>query len=361
MPSDDKHNIESILRAYYIRYDKLWELNTIVNQTTSIKNPEYVDIYIDLYDMLKILYSTDIYANNSFTICSSVINIAAHLRGYYMTRHRLWSRIFLVYGEDSSINHKQFYPEFGDDRRDGAINYDFTRELIHSQLKLVKILSAYINELYFIERTTDFSMFTYDNILKNKNNISIILTRSKYVNQIPALLNNVYLFRPKKIRDVNKNSCDNSYVIFYSNALLTHYSRTPSILDKLKHINPNMLSLLMTFNGCSDKHVAPLINISRTVKVLIDAIATNKIINGYNSDITYVYDNLIIQNNLGFIDRMTFDYRFKAIDIPFQHMIYANSVESKDDTWRVDLKDPATVKAINNQYFIDNPLDLNNL
>ena len=206
-----------------------------------------------------------------------------------------------------------------------------------------------------MHKKTDFSLFTYDNILKNKDLISIIFTRSKYVNQIPALLNNVYIFRPKKSKDG-----DLSYVVYYNNAIITHYMKSLSVLDKLKYINPNMLSLFLTINGCSDKHVTPLINISRTTNIISNAIDNNKILNGYNSDMNYVYLNVLAPNNIN-IDIVSFINRFKAIDIPYQNIIYQSQVESKDYTWFIDLNDPNTVRTINNQYFIDNPLDLNNL
>lgn len=359
MVNDYKHNIEAILRAYYIKYDRLLELNKVVISNTNIQNPDHIDIYIDLYDMLKSVYTVDVYANNRLSICSSVINLVAHIRGYYMTRHRLWTRIFVVYGEDTADNHRRFYQDFGDDHMDKSIKYDSIKEFINSQLELVKILCAYINEVYFVHKKTDFSLFTYDNILKNKDSISIIFTRSKYVNQIPALLNNVYIFRPKKSKD-NGASVDLSYVVYYNNAIITHYMKSPSVLDKLKYINPNMLSLFLTINGCSDKHVTPLINISRTTNIIIDAVRSNRILNGYNSDMNYVYSNVLAPNNIN-IDIVSFINRFKAIDIPYQNMIYQSQVESKDYTWFIDLNDPNTVRTINNQYFIDNPLDLNNL
>ena len=174
MVNDYKHNIEAILRAYYIKYDRLLELNKVIIPNTNIQNPDHIDIYIDLYDMLKSVYTVDVYANNRLSICSSVINLVAHIRGYYMTRHRLWARIFVVYGEDIADNHRRFYQDFGDDHRDKSIKYDSIKEFINSQLELVKILCAYINEVYFVHKKTDFSLFTYDNILKNKNSIFIL-------------------------------------------------------------------------------------------------------------------------------------------------------------------------------------------
>ena len=81
------------------------------------------NIYIDLYDMLKKLYSIDIYANKQFTIVSSVINLAAHMREFYWTRYHVNSRIYLIYATEESNNHRQFYPGFSDFKLKEMMNY----------------------------------------------------------------------------------------------------------------------------------------------------------------------------------------------------------------------------------------------
>ena len=172
--NDIKVNLESLLLSYYIKYDKLLELN---NEAFANVQSDRIDIYIDIYDMLKPIYTRDVYANKSFVIVSSIINLAAHLRAYYWTRHRMTSRIFLVYGDCSSISHKQFLPMFGDDEFRGTLNYAKNEEFIKSQLELVKILAAYIYDVYYIPRKCNFSIFTYDNILRNPNIPAVIISK----------------------------------------------------------------------------------------------------------------------------------------------------------------------------------------
>ena len=350
---DIKYDVESILFSYYIKYDSMAKLNSHLNAPQGLKS---VDIYIDLYDLLKRLYKQEYDTRKKFTVTASIINLAAHYRAYYRTRHRLWARIFLVYADESSNNHRMFIPTFGINHDDQMVSFDTTRAYIKSQLELVKILAAYIDDVYFIERTCDFAVFAYDNILKNPNELPIIITRSSYAYQIPALLQNAYIFRPKKTKDG-----DMSYCVKFNQALVEYYAKAKSetVLKRLVKINPQLLSILMDLNGCADKHVAGVTNITRATMLLEDAIDHNRIINGYNTDTAYLYNTLIGINTI--IDPASFDYRFKALDIVYQDMIYNHSVESKDSTWVINLHDADTVKSINNQYFIDSPLDLNNL
>ena len=307
--------------------------------------------------MLKRLFKTEYQVKNKFAVTSSIINLAAHYRGYYRTRHRLWTRIFLVFADETCNNHRMFVPTFGIDPERDKIVYDQTSSYIKSQLELVKILAAYIDDVYYIEKTSDFTMFTYDNILKNPKSISIVISRSRYAYQLPALLNNCYLFRPKKTLEYG----DTSFCVKFNNALIAYCNKTKSdvVLKRLTKINPQLLSVIMTLNGCQDKHLQGVANITKTTMILEDAIEHGRIINAYNSDILYLYNSLIGINTI--IDSASFEYRFKAIDLVIQHMIYTNTVEAKDFTWNINLHDAKTVHDINNQYFIDNPLDLNNL
>ena len=261
----------------------------------------------------------------------------------------------MVYGEDSTFNHKQFYNSYGDDKFKESINYDKNNSIINSQLELLKILIAYIPGVYLVLRQTNSAMFIYDNIVKNSDISSLIISKNKYLYQIPALLKKSILMRPFK-----SNKDDLSFIINSDVVLLKFFNNAAEKnKNKLALINSELLSVILTLNGFSKYGIYTVCNISITADILLDAINNNRIINAYNSDIIYLYSQL---NGIDkYIDSTSFQYRFNAIDLLFQHRIYNSSLESKDISWMIDLNDPETVRNINNQYFIDNPLDLNNL
>ena len=155
--SDYRANIESILLGYYIKYIKLEEITANTLAVSKYGEMNEVDIYIDLYDMLKKLYTTDIYATKQFTIVSSVINLAAHMREFYWSRYNVNTRIFLVYGDETSINHKQFYLAFGGSKICDTRDYEKVNSIVESQLDMIKLLCAYIYGVYFVRKSTDFS------------------------------------------------------------------------------------------------------------------------------------------------------------------------------------------------------------
>ena len=356
---DNKVNLEGILLNYYIKYDRLNILNSqIANPPRKV---EYIDIYIDLYDMLKNVYSQDVYATKKLLIVSSIINLAAHLRGYYKRAYRLWSRIFLVYGEESTNSHRNFIPEFTTNNRIDALNYEKTNAFIDSQLKVLNILCAYIYDIYYIRKHCDFSVFTYDNIQKNNSPMNIIITKSTYAYQIPALSNDntpVYIFRPKKYK-----YDDTSYLINKPLVLQAYFNtlHRDNILNMIKDINPELLSVLMSISGNKYKYVKPLTSATKAIYAIHNLISNGRILNQYNSDPELIYNAIMETDLRSIINSLEFINRFKGLDLIYQHLIYINTAESMDNSWYINLEDVNTFQNINNKYFIDNPLDLNNL
>lgn len=349
--NDFKSNIESILFGYYVRYDKLYE---IVNHCfVGTKTNDCIDIYVDIYDMLKPIYGKEIYANRSFTIVSSIINLAAHYREYFATRHRANTRIYLVYADNTCINHKQFCQSFGDDSFRETLGYAKTSEVVRTQLEMVKILCAYLYNIYFVQRKSNFAMFVDDMVLKNKDVPALVITKSKYSYQIPAMRPWVVLLRPKKYA-----GDDTSYPVYGSNVLYQFFNKVndQKTLERLSVLNPELLSLFIVLTGLPSYRLPTVTNITKASKIIHMAVASQRIINGYNADIEYVYKWL--DGVDGLVDPTTFKFRYNAVDLQYQHMIYNTTPEAMDTTWLINLQDPRTVQNINNNYFADNPLNL---
>jgi hypothetical protein len=351
--NDIKIKLDSILLGYYIKYDRLEEL---VKYSFQNVESNHLDIYIDLYDMLKGVYGREIYSDKQFSIVSCVINLAAHYRSYFWTRHRVTTRIFLVYGDCTLDSHKQFYPSFGDDSFRELLGYTNTLELVVGQLNMIKILCAYINEVYYVERKSNFALFAYSHIKQNPTIPSLVITKSKYSYQIPSMCSNVILFRPKKL-----NREDVSYPVLHQEVLMQNYNKikTESTLGRLALINPELLSVMFTLTGLQSYGVKALCNVSAAAKMVSDAITEMRIQNAYNSDADYIYNSL--RDIEKFCDPTSFKFRFNAIDLEFQYKLYAASPENIDVSWFINLNDPKTIQDINNKYFVNNPLYLDSL
>ena len=347
---NDNVNLESLLYSYYIKYESLYRMS---ESLTNINNN--INIYIDLFDMLKPLYTNNYYTNKKFLITASIINLAAHLRQYFWTRHRIWARIYFVYGTCNTNNHIQYYPEFSNNNIQNTVNFITNNQFINNQLELVKILSAYMPNVYFIKRNTHCAMFIFDDIYKKTNETAIIVSKDKYLYQLPALLNNTIIFRPKK-----RNGEDISYYVNNNNVFKMFYSKaSPETINLLSNINTKLLSVLIALNGFPSYNMKSTMNINTAANFILNAIKDNRILNKNITDIDYLYKQLYDIEQ--YIDSESFKLRFYAVDLLVQFRLYNSSIESKDITWNIDLNDPNTVKNINNKYFVDVPLDLNSL
>lgn len=353
---DTKVDIMALMYSYYIRYDKLKELTDLtLGVDPNYCNSNVVNVYIDIYDMLLPYYRTDYKTDKKYTIVSAVINLAAHMRDYYYTRHGVLSKIYLIYGDGSTPSHRQFIHNFGSSPMH-TIEYDKINEIIQTQLELIKIICGYIDGVYFMKRTAEFAVVAYDEI--NKESIAIpavVISKSPYAYQLPAILDNCVLLRPSK-----HNGTDTSFAVTNTNAIRSFCKNVNSekTIQKINMINSNLLSVIMVMNGIDCKNVHKITNITTAINKICTAIEKMTIINGYNTDTDYLYNNLDISQ---LMDPMTFKYRFNAIDLVFQHRLYTNSAESKDITHMVDLSDKLALHQINNTYFMDNPLNLDAL
>lgn len=349
-----KVNAQQLLYSYYIKYDVLYKL---VDQSLKHYNGNNLVVYIDLYDMFKKLYEVDYYQDKTLTLVSAAINLVAHIRHFFRNKYMTKTTIYLVYGDCSTMNHKQFYSSFGNSNIEKKFKYKDTTEMIEGQLKLIQILCAYIYDVYYVRRSTDFSMFVYEMLSKDKSKTpSILLTKSQYAYQIPAICENAIIFRPKKF-----SGEDQSFYVDHSNVVYKLFSRVKreKTISQLKTFNPRLLSLLITMTKLQDKELFSLFNITKASNLLYDLISNYKISNDYNSDIEYVYKQI---NGIDkFISIDDFVNRFKAVDLIYQYRLYINSIESKDSTWFVNLYDKTTMQEINDHYFQNDPIMLDML
>ena len=361
---------EQILYGYYIKYNRLKEMTLFEFGETPNANATKVNIYIDLYDMLYSLYTNKVDIKDSVSITASIINLVAHLRGYFRKVHRVETKIYLVYGSTNSNMQERLI--FGGYNRKGIeiiSNNPAINESISKVFGQLEILCKYIQEVYFIKvNEFETSVVIFDRILKEEARDpsipNIVITKAIYAYQIPAYTLNSRVYRPLK----SKGS-DGSFVINKDNCLMAYfYNRsnnssplTEELENIMKKLNPELISLLMTLAGIRTRGVRPILNITNSLRELEKMIDSHSIINGYNSNIDYPVNAYKMHRTL-VEDKAEIMSRYKGIDLRIQHMIFTQSVYYQSiDQSIIDLIDDEGFKFISGKYFTNNPLDLNNL
>jgi len=204
----------------YISYDSLFHLNKKAFYERS--NAESVDIFIDMNSLINDIFTIpfEFSYNATSVLTSSIINLCAHLRNYYASRHRVWTRFYIVWCWNRPDAARSIIPEYNAHTIMAQDSKTIYKSLVEENLKLLDILCPYLPDIFFInggnyETTT--VIIALDEIIGNqiqkKDIPNIIYTRDSYSYLGVSLMPLTFIFRPKK------NNGDVSYMISKTNLI----------------------------------------------------------------------------------------------------------------------------------------------
>lgn len=352
----EKLTIERLINSNYVRYNRLVE---IVTQAFVGSTANEINIYIDLYSILKGLYSdrSNYIIEDYSSVTSSIINMCAHYREFFRSRYKVESKFYIVYSKNCPYINKQFYPEYNKNNEFKMNSNKIVDDMIKNNLELLSTLCPYLPDIHFIQGTFESGVIIYDLICReevNNRNPHLVITKDVYNYQLVSMRDNIVILRPKK-----SEGNDISYYINKSNLYIEYLkSRKADYTNYPVILSPELLSLVMTLSSVRERNIKSLVNIKSTLKILYEKVSNYNMLNGYNSDMSHIYSILGIDKYK--IGMTTFEHRFKSIDIAFQHSVFINTPECASISIN-NLYDPDNVRIINNKYFKNNPLDLNRL
>ncbi|ALN97954.1 hypothetical protein Bp8pS_275 [Bacillus phage vB_BpuM-BpSp] len=190
--------IEKILHSKKIRYDRLLPM---VDQYIPIKKFDTVNIFIDLWDVVKQIYSPKTLevlgtfkSHEKFIISTEIINMVAHYRHFFASRKKVYTNFILYYSNEKDpdmISENPSYREDFYEKRLDLNNPVFGKmsSIINNNFKLIENFLQYVPNVHVINsRTVDHSLVPYlflsdDSPLKQDaidiNNFSIIVSNEK--------------------------------------------------------------------------------------------------------------------------------------------------------------------------------------
>lgn len=351
-----KIELERLINVNNVKYKLLVPM---INEAYAGSTATDIHIYIDIYSISKILYSSFV-DNKDMTIelgeynslASCLINMAAHYRNFFRTRYRVESKIYLVYSKNVPYLNNQYVSKYNN-----GFLYEFNSkkivtEFIERNMEILRILVPYLPDIFLIESDFETGVIIYDLMcrqdMKNKDG-HFIISKDIYNYQLVNM-------KPQTVFLRTKHN-DQSYYIVRNNLLNTYFTDR-KVKTNSKIISPDLLTVLMALTSVKERNINTFLNISRAVNILEKAILEHKILNGYNHDLEYLWNNIWEKDfNIAYT---TFESRFRAIDIQSQHSIFITTPECANiPNFIINKYDPETVKYINNEYFRKNPLDLN--
>lgn len=348
--------VESILYSNYIKYDRLSEM---VESTFKGSNATSINIFIDLYSLVKPLYKCDTFIReNGLVMSSSIINLCAHLRYFFRNRYNVESNIYLIYSTNTPEYNKMLWLGYNQNQENILKRESKNNDLIVQNIKVLETLVPYLPGIYLLSSDFESGVLIYDTICYNKSignkNPNIVISKDSYLFQLVGLSSDLFIFRPKK-----SNSNDVSYVVNKENLLSEWFiSKNVAIPDYLGELDSRLCSLLMSLSRCPERSIKSLFSLPKASEIIYSGVERHQIVNAHNSNTEYIWNSLYRSE----FDKFTldlFDRRFKVIDILSQYFVFMNVDKSKKNF--LDLIDPNTVKEINNRYFEQYPLDLDRL
>ena len=373
--------IDNRIFSNYIRYDRLKDLILHEFANTEYANCNHVNIFIDIFDILRGIKYEEIENSNEYALASGIINMIAHYREYFRSRHATTTYVYII----SSLNDNpslrtqiHYYHSFhpNDDMSDEKMQY------ISKNIKVLESIVPYIPNAYFKHYTSSTTCAAIADIIdynikqRNDKSPNIIITRDIINFQLVNLFEtpNIIL-RPKKstVGNVNKSSVDMSFSINKQNLMSTlvylrvnnaeelDQQRLKNRLDKVSAINPGLYSLFLAMTKVPERGYPSIMNIPSAINILYNILVEERLeLNAYT---TYPLNllNLVAERSSNYKFNSTeIENRFRAID---SYYLLNNLRLTKVEEYRFvkDLYNPSLLKELNEKFFSEIPLDLNAL
>ena len=356
-------NAADILYGNYIRYDRLYEMTAFAFYGKTDSND--VNIFIDVYSILKSLFQRgrNIKITDSYCIAACIINLAIHLRAYFYTRHRVNTKLFIIYGGARPSSAISVYPSYNIKNIQMEDSNDYMKQLIRDNLEVISILCPYLDDIFaIVDYNNEFSVIASAiiddmNIDAGYKVPNIIYSKDQLAYQLVAFKPRTFLYRPKK-----RANMDCSWVVTKS-TLYDSYRYGELELkqqeDKFKPLDVKMFSIYQSIAGLRSRSISSFRNGNVTMKILAKAVDDNVFSMGYNLG-ALIRDQSLMKIQDSRIPPLETMNKLTAIDLDNQTMLYKSTPAYIGLAASIiNLYNPQEIRNINDIYFQNYPLDLN--
>ena len=342
----------SVLDLYFnmfkIKYSKLDEL--LVN--IPFDKGEEIIIFINLESILKKITSTItdrenmlVSSKRNIILTSCVFNLIAHYR-YYFYKKSICSRIY-VYGPES-IDMNYLNREYNKDYRTHMmlLNTEQTTSIgktYEDSIKMIKTMLNYVEGVNFITSgiiEPSVIPLIITNYLKTDNKKNFIITDDRYDYQ--------YI---KDYFMILKPRMEKSIVIDHGNIMEVLKERTKC--NNIPNPEINFLPFIISILGDKYRNIDKIkgMGISRIFKEIDKGLKNNLVTNDINN-----INSLSCLINETYHNDFLINYMTTSIYEQYKKL---SDVELKYITNQIiDKYDGGYMKVVNNEYFIDNPLNI---
>jgi hypothetical protein len=213
-------NLLTYLYRNYITYDSLYALTK--RGFYAYPYADNINIFIDMHSLISDIFGDKLEFTYSSTneIASSIINLCAHLRAYYASRHKVWTKIYIVWSWNRPEYVRNLLPEYNAHSILAEDAKTILKQLVEENLKLLEILCPYIPDIYFVNGYNHETGVVIYTLISHPNQScpivgpNMIYSRDPYEYIDIASIPETVMFRPKKYHGQDK-----SYPVMKSNLI----------------------------------------------------------------------------------------------------------------------------------------------
>ncbi|WP_301066597.1 hypothetical protein [uncultured Duncaniella sp.] len=345
----------------YIRYDTMYGMTMHAFNGTPEGNSDFVNVFVDVNSMLRFMYSNIPYQMQDYTcITASMVNLCAHIKSYFWSRHMTFAKVFLVYGDNNPAG---MMPGYNGHYLTAVEAKKELQPIVEASMDLLNILMPYVNECYFVRATNvETAAIIYDmiEILASTGGPNIIYTKDSFDYQLVALCPRTFIYRPKK-----SNSMDVSWDVTKT-TLIEKYRHEHGLVhrpDLNGGIPYYMLPFIMAMSGLRSRDILGTRNITDAMKTIMGSTRDTRADN-LGSMLILGESSLEFWGSLGITNPDTAQVCMKNL-VTLNVLTHVRLLRSSNYKHIyqnvVNLYDPDGFKEINNKYFIHYPLDVERL
>ena len=338
-----------VMYGYCVRYT---ELKSLINYNFAGSNANEINLFIDATDISyrlgEYIKKNKINIDDPMVFASGLINIAAHYRAFFLSRYRVYSKIWIIYNQENLIASK-YHACFGYRyiSKTTKEKFQFAVSMAETACKMIPDVSVEITCADFV--TKALSILRYEKSAMP----SIFITKDEFAYQV-CMFSNMYVLRPKKSRSgedisklVHKYAVDN-YIADISRSSIKSLS---GILNTLIHP-------VMALSRVPSRCLPSVYRTPQAVTLITSAIFNQLVSQSYPWDKQKFFETIPLDKKMrGNINLLI--ERFNACDaVHTQLAAYESTAECLTYNGIVNIYDPANIKSINEEYFKKFPLNL---
>lgn len=269
------------IMGFYVTYERMQQIMKVF-ENTRFADSEHIDVYIDLSSVTKelFLYKMPLHGYNE--IATSIINMVAHYRHYFATRHKVQSKFYLIESSNIPYMALEKYPDYNRTNIKLRTQRPDMLQAVSEAYELLNMLIKYIPDVFFIYeydeaekkaetsvKIAQFMSHAEEVEYRTNNNVPvIIISKDPQMNLIFTNFSDVFILRPRK-----KGGMDISSFITASNVVenvfgAAAFSKHPEYRDIFTR---NDILGYHVLRGLESRNIKPVLNNAETRKFLYDA------------------------------------------------------------------------------------------